>query len=185
MTTQSTTEPVKGAGTTFWSFSGTGDPVEQLRADEAWTRLAKVKELTPGELSAESEDDTYLDDDDADWSQTAQGEKSAGETNVTLAWKPGEPGQQKLVEWFQSGDVLYYKIQYPNGAIDLFRGWVSGLGKSVVAKERITRTVKITNTGRPPVLAEEDLSTAAPESQLLKVKMPVVETTETLPKTSK
>ncbi|WP_407221431.1 phage tail tube protein [Escherichia coli] len=28
--------------------------------------MAKVKDLTPGELSAESYDDSYLDDEDAD-----------------------------------------------------------------------------------------------------------------------
>lgn len=172
MTAQSNTEPVKGAGTTLWIFTGEGDPVTKIRDDESWTRLAKVKELTPGELSAESEDDTYLDDEDADWSQTTQGEKSAGETNLTVAWKPGEKGQQQLVEWFQSGEVLYYKVQYPNGAIDLFRGWVSGLGKSLVAKERITRTAKITNSGRPPVLAEEELSASAvPDVQTRGVKV--------------
>ncbi|MBT0499585.1 phage tail tube protein, partial [Morganella morganii] len=52
------------------------------------------------------------------------------------------------------GDVRYYKIRYPNGAVDLFKGWVSSLGKSVPAKEVITRTIKITNSGRP-ALAEE------------------------------
>ncbi|EQY63532.1 major tail protein V, partial [Escherichia coli UMEA 3257-1] len=30
-------------------------------------RLAKVKDLTPGEMTAESYDDNYLDDEDADW----------------------------------------------------------------------------------------------------------------------
>jgi hypothetical protein len=28
-------------------------------------RLAKIKDLQPGELTAESEDDTYIDDDNA------------------------------------------------------------------------------------------------------------------------
>lgn len=157
------TEPTKGAGTTLWIFTASDKPdmaevVEKIRDETAWTRLAKIRELTPGELSAQSEDDTYLDDEDADWSQTTQGEKSAGETNFTLAWKPGEQGQQQLVEWFHDGTVLYYKTVYANGAIDLYRGWVSGLGKTVTAKEIMTRTAKITNTGRPPVLAEEDLA---------------------------
>lgn len=35
---------------------------------------AKIKELTPGEMTAESYDDTYLDDEDADWNATAQGQ---------------------------------------------------------------------------------------------------------------
>lgn len=164
------TEPTKGAGTTLWIFSESknaesADVIEKLRDEAAWTRLARIRELTPGELSAASEDDTYLDDPDADWSQTTQGEKSAGETNITLAWKPGEEGQQQLVEWYHDGTILYYKVVYANGAIDLYRGWVSGLGETVAAKEIMTRTVAITNSGRPPVLAEEDLaSNAAPAS---------------------
>lgn len=157
--------PTKGAGTTLWIFTGENDPVTAIRDDESWTRLAKIKELTPGELSAASEDDTYLDDPDADWSQTTQGEKSAGETSLTLAWKPGDVGQQQLMEWYHSGVVLYYKIVYPNDGIDLFRGWVSGLGKTVPAKEVMTRTVTITNSGRPPVMAEEDMASGtAPET---------------------
>jgi uncharacterized protein YjdB len=43
-------------------------------------RLAKIKDLQPGELTAESEDDTYIDDENADWTSTMQGQKSAGET---------------------------------------------------------------------------------------------------------
>ncbi len=38
--------------------------------------------------------------------------------------------------------------------MDVFRGWVSAIGKAVTAREAITRTVKITNIGRPS-LAEE------------------------------
>lgn len=47
-----------------------------------------------------------------------------------------------------------YKIKYPNGTVDVFRGWCSSLGKAIPAKEVITRTAKITNTGKPE-LAEE------------------------------
>ncbi|WP_284440812.1 phage tail tube protein, partial [Escherichia coli] len=28
----------------------------------------------------------YLDDEDADWTATGQGQKSAGDTSFTLAW---------------------------------------------------------------------------------------------------
>ncbi|MFK8698397.1 phage tail tube protein, partial [Proteus mirabilis] len=75
-------------------YSGTEDPLKDPFTDTDWTRLAKIKELQPGEITADSYDDTYLDDEDADWKVTAQGEKSAGEANITLAWKPGEQGQK-------------------------------------------------------------------------------------------
>lgn len=147
-------EPVKGAGTTLWMYTGSGDPYSSPLSDTDWTRTAKIKELTPGELTAASYDDTYLDDPNADWANTAQGEKSAGEASFTLAWKPGESGQQSLVDWFYTGDVRAYKIKYPNGTVDVFKGWVSSLGKTIPAKEVITRSVKISNNGKPS-LAEE------------------------------
>ncbi len=144
-----TNESVKGNGTSLWIYNGSGDPFANPQLDTGWVRLAKVKDLTPGELTAESFDDTYLDDDEGDWKRTSQGEKSAGESSFTLAWKPGETGQQSLVAWFEDGSERAYRMCYPNGAVDIFKGWVSSLGKAVPAKEMITRTVKITNNGRP------------------------------------
>ncbi len=155
MPTPNPLAPTKGAGTTLWIYSGTGDPYANPTSDIDWTRLAKIKDLTPGELTAESEEDTYLDDENADWTSTAQGQKSAGETSFTLAWKPGESGQQDLVRWFNDGTVLAYKIKYPNSAVDVFRGWVSSLGKTVTTNEVMTRTVKLSNNGKPS-LAEDD-----------------------------
>ncbi|MGV4273549.1 phage tail tube protein [Citrobacter freundii] len=151
--------PVKGATTTLWIYSGSGNPFANPLSDVDWTRLAKIKDLQPGELTAESNDDTYLDDADADWTSTSQGQKSAGEASFTLAWKPAESGQQDLVRWFDDGTVLAYKIKYPNGAIDVFRGWVSSLGKTVTAKDTITRSVKISNNGKPG-LAEDSAAAA-------------------------
>ncbi|WP_282557401.1 phage tail tube protein, partial [Escherichia coli] len=55
---------------------------------------------------------------------TGQGQKSAGDTSFTLAWMPGEQGQQALLAWFNEGDTRAYKIRFPNGTVDVFRGWV-------------------------------------------------------------
>ncbi|MCV4849593.1 phage tail protein, partial [Escherichia coli] len=82
------TMPVKGAGTTLLVYKGSGDPYANPLSDVDWSRLAKVKDLTPGELTAESYDDSYLDDENADWTATGQGQKSAGDTSFTLAWMP-------------------------------------------------------------------------------------------------
>ncbi|HCK5527667.1 TPA: phage tail protein, partial [Salmonella enterica subsp. enterica serovar Weltevreden] len=112
-------------------------------------RLAGIKDLQPGEMSADAEDDDYLDDENADWKSTTQGQKSVGDTTATLAWKPGETGQKKLVELFDTGEVRAFRIRYPNGTVDVFRGWLSSLGKTVTSKEVMTRSVKITGVGRP------------------------------------
>lgn len=148
-------EKTKGAGTTLWLYTGTGEAYTNPLNDNDWQRLAMVKDLQPGELTADAEDDNYLDDENADWKSTTQGQKSAGDTSVTLAWKPGETGQRKLVVLFDSGDVQAWRIKYPNGTVDVFKGWISSLGKTVQSKEIITRTVKISGVGRP-YMAEED-----------------------------
>ncbi|GDH54980.1 phage major capsid protein [Escherichia coli] len=146
---------------TLWVYKGSGDPYANPLSDVDWSRLAKVKDLTPGELTAESYDDSYLDDKDADWTATGQGQKSAGDTSFTLAWMPGEQGQQALLAWFNEGDTRAYKIRFPNGTVDVFRGWVSSIGKAVTAKEVITRTVKVTNVGRPSMAEDRSTVTAA------------------------
>ncbi|EEO2140344.1 phage tail protein [Salmonella enterica] len=145
----------KGAGTTFWLYTGSGDAFKNPLADDDWLRLAGIKDLQPGEMSADAEDDDYLDGENADWKSTTQGQKSVGDTTATLAWKPGETGQKKLVELFDTGEVRAFRIRYPNGTVDVFRGWLSSLGKTVTSKEVMTRSVKITGVGRPS-LAEED-----------------------------
>ncbi|HCL5307931.1 TPA: phage tail protein [Salmonella enterica] len=159
MTAPNPLEKVKGAGTTLWLYTGNGDAYANPLSDNDWLRLAKVKDLQPGEMTADAEDDNYLDDEDADWKTTAQGQKSAGDTSITLAWKPGEEGQKKLIDLFDSGNVESWRIKYPNGTVDIFKGWISSLGKTVQSKEAITRTVKITGVGRPH-MAEEDAAQA-------------------------
>ncbi len=47
-----------------------------------------------------------------------------------------------------------FRIKYPNGTVDVFRGWLSSLGKTIASKDVMTRTVKISGVGRP-YLAEE------------------------------
>ncbi|VFS15875.1 major tail protein [Salmonella enterica subsp. enterica serovar Typhimurium] len=139
--------PVKGANTTFWMYNSEGDPFASPLSDNNWLRLANVKDLQPGELTADAEDNNYLDDENADWKSTTQGQKSAGDTSVTLAWKPGEDVQKKLIQLFTTGQKRGFRIKYPNGTVDVFRGWVSSLGKTVQSKDEIARTVKITSVG--------------------------------------
>lgn len=58
-------------------------------------------------------------------------------------------------------DTRAYKIRFPNGTVDVFRGWVSSIGKAVTAKDVITRTVKVTNVGRPSMAEDRSTVTAA------------------------
>ncbi|EQA0976049.1 phage tail protein [Escherichia coli] len=154
MTTPNPLEKMKGAGTTFWMYTGKGDAFANPLSDTDWLRLAMVKDLQPGEMTADAEDDDYLDDENADWKTTTQGQKSVGDTSATLAWRPGDSGQKKLIQLFDSGEVRAFRIKYPNGTVDVFRGWLSSLGKTITSKDVMTRTVKISGVGRP-YLAEE------------------------------
>ncbi len=68
-----------------------------------WSRLAKVKRPDARQATAESYDDSYLDDEDADWTATGQEQKSAGDTSFTLAWMPGGRRSEALLAWFNEG----------------------------------------------------------------------------------
>lgn len=70
----------------------------------------------------------------------------------------GTADRKKLVQLFDSGEVCAFRIKYPNGTVDVFRGWLSSLGKTIAAKDVMTRTVKISGVGRPH-LAEEGVDT--------------------------
>lgn len=72
----------KGARTTFWLYTGRGDAFHNPLTDDDWLRLAGIKDLQPGEMSADAEDDSYLDDENADWKSTAQGQKNHGDTGL-------------------------------------------------------------------------------------------------------
>ncbi|MBS9965053.1 MULTISPECIES: phage tail tube protein [Vibrio] len=145
------TKAIKGAGTTFWRLKDNQElqtPADYLN-DDKWDKLGGVKELQPGEITVEDEEDNYLDDPNAEWTKTAPGQKSAGETNLTLDWKSGDPAQQKLIDDVDKGVVTEYRAKYPDGTVDAYSGYINSLGKAVTIKEKITRSVKFKNVGKP------------------------------------
>ncbi|HDY7976858.1 TPA: phage tail tube protein [Vibrio vulnificus] len=160
-----TTTPTKGAGTTFWRLKDSADlsQIADLLADEQWTLIAKVKEIQPGEVTVEDEEDQYLDDVNPDWTTTAPGQKSAGELSLTLAWMPGDTAQQQLYQDVVDGKVTYYRTKYPNGTVDIDHGYINGWGKAVAQKERMSRAIKIKKVGKPKT-AEEILASVAQAS---------------------
>ncbi|AKD38152.1 phage tail protein [Pasteurella multocida] len=164
MSTNKKITPMKGAGTLFYRLKNEKEAtvvvsgvlqVNEVKKDANWDRIAKIKELQPGEITAESYEDNYLDDANAEWKGTSQGAKSAGETSITLAWLPGDTAQQAIVGDFDSGKKTYYMVKYPNGTRDVYYAWVSSLGKTVPQNETMTRTIKLTNVGKPS-LAENN-----------------------------
>lgn len=147
---------MKGAGTTLWRLKDGSDisaPADYTD-DTKWDQLSQIKEFQPGEMTAEDEEDDYLDDPDAGWTKTSPGKKSAGENTITIAWKPGEAAQQQLDKDFDAGTITHYRAKYPNGAVDVWYGYVNSLGKAVPINEKMTRSVKIKNVGKPKTAEE-------------------------------
>lgn len=156
--------PIKGAGTQFFRVKNEKEATvapsgvlaaAEVKKDANWNRISKIKELQPGEVSADTYEDNYLDDVAAEWKSTSQGVKSAGEISLTLAWMPGDTAQQAIVADFESGKKTYWMVKYPNGARDVFYGFVSSLGKTIPQNETMTRTIKIVIVGKPS-LAENN-----------------------------
>lgn len=54
MSTPNPLEKTKGAGTTFWMYTGMGDPFASALSGTDWLRLAMVKDLQPGEMTADA-----------------------------------------------------------------------------------------------------------------------------------
>ncbi|UTV28999.1 phage tail tube protein [Photobacterium atrarenae] len=156
------TKPEKGAGTTFCRLNDGVEitSVTDYTDDTPWMKIADIKELQPGEITVEDEADDYLDDPEADWDKTSPGKKSAGETSVTIAWKPGDTAQQQLDKDVADGTVTHYRAKYPNGAVDVWYGYVNSLGKAIPRNEKMTRSFKIKNVGKPKTA--EELLAAAP-----------------------
>jgi len=150
------TTPTRGSGTTFWRLNDGVDitTILDTTADDDWSNIAKIKEIQPGEITAEDIEDNYLDSEHPDWVETSSGQKSAGETQVTLAWLPGDAAQQKLVDDFNSGQPQWWRIKYPNNVVDCYYGYINSLGKTVQVKERMQRTIKIKNI-HAPKMAED------------------------------
>ncbi|MBV7389022.1 phage tail protein [Pasteurellaceae bacterium TAE3-ERU1] len=161
--------PTKGAGTFFFRMlddkEATALTTGTLTAAEVkktanWGRIAKIKELSIPEVSAETYEDNYLDDENAEWKASSQGAKNAGELSVTLAWLPGDDAQKKLIEDFNTGKKKYYLVQYPNGTRDVFYGFITSLGKTVPQNEVMTRTIKVQCVGKPMLAETDDINEA-------------------------
>nr|WP_250880791.1 phage tail tube protein [Escherichia coli] len=92
-----------------------------------------VKDSVTREMTADAEDDTYLDDDKMQTGKRQPRAETVGDTS--RRW-PGVrvTAAEKLVQLFDSGEVCAFRIKYPNGTVDVFRGWLSLLVKPLPQK---------------------------------------------------
>ena len=122
--------------------------------DTLWDQLAKVKDIQPGELTVEDDEDEYLDNPATKYKDSSPGDLDAGETSVTLAWLPGSTEQQQLLIDAEAGTKTWYRAKYANGAVDCWFGYINSLGRTIAVKERMQRTIKIKNCAAPKYAEE-------------------------------
>ncbi|WP_284346486.1 phage tail tube protein, partial [Escherichia coli] len=87
--------PVKGAGTTLWVYKGNGDPYANPPSDVDWSRLAKVKDLTTGEPTAEASAEMYPDSEDTDWTADGERRDTAGDHSCRMGWTALQEGEER------------------------------------------------------------------------------------------
>ncbi|EFP6909929.1 hypothetical protein HJC45_004543 [Shigella dysenteriae] len=130
---------------------------EKLRREVEELRQASETDLQPGTIEYERHRLTRAQAD-AQELKNARDSAEVVETafcTFVLSRIAGE------IASILDGIPLSVQRRFPNGKVDVFRGWVSSIGKAVTAKEVITRTVKVTNVGRPSMAEDRSTVTAA------------------------
>ncbi|WP_252093977.1 phage tail tube protein, partial [Escherichia coli] len=130
-----------------WVYNGKADAYANPLSDDDWQRLAKVKDLTPGEMTAESYDDNYLDDEDADWTATGQGQKSAGDTSKITPVTAIKVTPTGTVEKGKT-TTLTVTVEPENATDKTFRAISADPSKATISVKDMTITVTGVKDGK-------------------------------------
>ncbi|WP_444883524.1 phage tail tube protein [Microbulbifer sp. PSTR4-B] len=117
----------------------------------AYTQVAGLLDIDPGEESRGSSDVTPIDGTSGYMEFDPVGLRDAGEVSLTLKWAPSDAGQTALRADFDADVNFNYKIEYPEGTTVEFVGHITGWGQAVPKDNQITRTVKFKISGKPTV----------------------------------
>lgn len=130
-----------------------GYKTQFLRSDDgvAYTQVAGLLDIEPGEESRGSSDVTTIDGTSGYMDFDPVGLRDAGEVSITLIWNEGDTGQQALRGDYDSDTNGYYQVLYPDGTEVEFVGHITGWGVAVPKDDKITRTVKFKISGKPTV----------------------------------
>ncbi|AQQ67489.1 hypothetical protein Mag101_07430 [Microbulbifer agarilyticus] len=123
------------------------------RSDDgvAYTQVAGLLDVDPGEESRGSDDVTPIDGTSGYMDFDPVGLRDAGEHSLTFIWNEGDAGQAALRADFDSDTNCYYKVVYPEGTEVEFVGHITGWGKAIPKDSKMTRTVKVKVSGKPAV----------------------------------
>lgn len=128
---------------------GSGTLFQRSSDGVAFTTVAEVADLTPGEETRASTERPLLADTSAVIT-TKPGAITPGEVSVKLYWKPDDPGQIALKADFNTQANFHYRILYPDGSKDTFPGHITKWGKEQVTKaQEIMRTIAIKKADLP------------------------------------
>lgn len=72
---------------------------------------------------------------------------NAGELPLTANWLPTSTSHQTLKQLYGSGEVRGWKINYPNGAVQLFHGFVKAVGSTAQVGNAVEGNFTIRITG--------------------------------------
>lgn len=112
-----------------------------------YTQLAGIMNLSVPEMTRGSTDITPLDtQEDIKEYEAGLGDVSEGEFD--LIYDPASSTQVTLVGDYESGESLFYKVLYRDGSIQLFKGFVTKLGREIPKEESVLRKLSIKGTGK-------------------------------------
>ncbi len=125
---------------------GAGTKFHRSADGVAFTRVAKVLDLTPAEQTRSSSEKSYLDEE-TNYKRFEPGMIDPGELSLVLEFDSKDAGQVALKADFDTKGNFHYKVEYPDGSTDVFEAHITGWGKSVPKEETIQRTVKFKVSG--------------------------------------
>ncbi len=153
--------PAKGQGTTLWMLKDASDislAVAAPEDDSFWDQIGNLSTYGGQTSTKEISTVTYLDDESG-FASKITGEKDAGDIAVTIAYKPGDATQRRLVTLFNatgSDEWQWFRAKHPNDAVNMFYCAVASLGNPTSSESgtHMMRELSLSVDGAPK-LAEE------------------------------
>jgi hypothetical protein len=94
-------------------------------------------------------DDVTSHDADNDYEEMSPNVISPGKLTFPYAWNHNETTHQQLFTHFQSGQLLNWKVEYPDGrpTVDAFAGYIESMPSDAPVKGHLGGTVSIQISG--------------------------------------
>lgn len=128
------------------SAAGTYISVGDGSSPVSYTEIGEVKSIGGPNESSEEIDVTHLRSPGRR-REFIQSFLDAGELPLTVNWIPSNGSQQTIKNLYGSGEVRGFKINYPNGSVQLFHAFVKGVGQTTQVGSALEGTFTLRITG--------------------------------------